>query len=86
MKFLIDQDVYGVTIKWLRGKGYDVVAARDLPEKTLGVILVRGTPGTIEEVHRELECLFEEHKEEELRGLFCVVEPGRHRIRHLPGR
>ena len=121
MKFLIDQDVYGVTIKWLRGKGYDVVAARDLglerasdgellskaqelgrimltrdkgfgalvflrPEKTLGVILVRGNPGMIEEVHRELECLLEEHKEEELRGLFCVVEPGRHRIRHLPGK
>lgn len=121
MKFLADQDVYGVTTRWLRGKGYDVVVARDLglerasdgellskaqelgrvmltrdkgfgaliflrPEKTLGVILVRGNPGTIEEVHRELECLFEEHKEEELKGLFCVVEPGRHRIRHLPGK
>lgn len=28
MKFLADQDVYGVTTRWLRGKGYDVVAAR----------------------------------------------------------
>jgi len=37
-----------------------------------------------EEVHRELERFFEEHKEEELKGLFCVVEPGRHRIRRLP--
>lgn len=89
MKLLADQDVYGVTTKWLRGKGHNkgfgaLVFLR--PENTPGVILVRGSPGTIEEVHRELECLLEEHKEEELKGLFCVVEPGRHRIRHLPGR
>jgi len=119
VKLLADQDVYYVTIKWLRGKGYDVVTAKELglerasdeellskaqelgrimltrdkgfgalvflkPEKTPGVILVRGSPGTIEEVHRELERFFEEHKAEELTGLFCVVEPGRHRIRRLP--
>jgi len=54
-------------------------------EKTAGIILVRGGPGTIEEVHGELERFFEEHKnEEELKGLLCVVEPGRHRIRRLP--
>jgi predicted nuclease of predicted toxin-antitoxin system len=81
--------VYDVTIKWLRGKGHDVVTAKELglerasdeellrkakelgrimltrdkgfgalvflkPEKAPGVILVRGSPGTIEEVHREL--------------------------------
>lgn len=121
MKLLADQDVYYVTTKWLRGKGYDVVTARELglerasdgellskaqalgrimltrdkgfgalvflkPEKSHGVILVRDNPGTIEEVHRELERLLEEHKEEELKGLFCVVEPGRYRIRHWPGR
>jgi hypothetical protein len=56
------------------------------PEKAPGVILVRGSPGTIEEVHRELERLFEEHKEEELKELFCVVEPGRYRIRRWPRR
>lgn len=121
MKLLADQDVYDVTIKWLRGKGHDVVTAKELglerasdeellskakelgrimltrdkgfgalvflkPEKAPGVILVRGSPGTIEEVHRELERLFEEHKEEELKELFCVVEPGRYRIRRWPRR
>jgi len=35
VKLLADQDVYGVTTKWLRGKGYDVVTARDLPKKRL---------------------------------------------------
>jgi hypothetical protein len=37
-----------------------------------------------EEVHHELLRLLEEHGDEELRNVFCVVEPHRHRIRHLP--
>jgi hypothetical protein len=37
-----------------------------------------------EEVHHELLRLPEEHGDEELRNVFCVVEPHRHRIRHLP--
>ena len=49
-----------------------------------GVILLRMTPIVAEEVHHELHRLFEEHGEEELRNVFCVVEPHRHRIRHLP--
>jgi hypothetical protein len=36
-----------------------------------------------EEVHRELHRLLEEHGEDELRSVFCVVEPHRHRIRRL---
>ena len=52
-------------------------------ELSTGVILLRITPMTTEEVHHEIQRLFDEHKEEELKSLFCVVEPHRHRIRHL---
>ncbi|MBM4309293.1 MAG: hypothetical protein FJ123_21405 [Deltaproteobacteria bacterium] len=49
-----------------------------------GVILLRMTPGSAEEVHHELHRLLEEHGEDELKKVFCVVEPHRYRIRHLP--
>ncbi|MDP3030004.1 MAG: DUF5615 family PIN-like protein [Deltaproteobacteria bacterium] len=52
-------------------------------EIATGVIFLRIAPKTITEVHAELQRLFIEHKEEELMRLFCVVEPRRHRIRHL---
>lgn len=48
-----------------------------------GVILLRITPVTVDEVHWELRRIFQEHTEEELRHHFCVVEPHRHRIRRL---
>jgi len=53
-------------------------------ELSTGVILLRMTPTVAEEVHHELHRLFEKHGEEELRNVFCVVEPHQHRIRHLP--
>ena len=118
MRFLSDQDVYYVTIEWLRSEGHDVVTARDLElhqasdedllhqssrmdrrlitrdkdygalvflkrEISAGVILLDIRPITIHEVHLELKRLFHEHDEEKLRSSFCVVEPHRHRIRHL---
>ena len=49
-----------------------------------GVILLRITPGTIDEVHAELARVFEQHTEEDLRKFFCTVERKRHRIRHIP--
>lgn len=48
-----------------------------------GIIFLRVTPVEIPEVHRELRLLFHEHSEQELRALFCVVEPHRYRIRRL---
>lgn len=48
-----------------------------------GVILLRITPQTLEDVHNELKRLFDEHADDELKHLFCVVEPRRHRIRRL---
>jgi predicted nuclease of predicted toxin-antitoxin system len=52
-------------------------------ELSTGVILLRMTPVSAEEVHHELHRLLEEHAEDELRNVFCVVEPHRHRIRRL---
>ena len=49
-----------------------------------GIILLRITPETTDEVHAELAHLFEHHTEEELQRYFCTVEPKRHRIRHIP--
>lgn len=66
-----------------RDKGFGALAFLHVVEGP-GVILLRITPVQVEEVHRELRRLFHEHTEEELQGLFCVVEPHRHRIRRLP--
>jgi predicted nuclease of predicted toxin-antitoxin system len=52
-------------------------------EISTGVILLRMTPVSAEEVHHELHRLLEEHGEDELKKVFCVVEPHRHRIRRL---
>jgi len=119
MRFLADQDVYYITIEWLRKEGHDVVTAREIgmqratdqellkkawetdrvlltrdkdfgalvflgETESPGVILLRITPLTVDEVHREFRRLLEEHPEDDLKKLFCVVEPHRHRIRRLP--
>lgn len=52
--------------------------------ESAGVILLRVMPMVIDEVYQELQRLFGEHKEEEFKRFFCVVEPHRHRIRRLP--
>ena len=52
-------------------------------ELSTGVILLRITPKTVEDIHRELRRLFQEYSEYELKCLFCVVEPYRYRIRRL---
>ncbi|MCK4792269.1 MAG: DUF5615 family PIN-like protein [Desulfobacteraceae bacterium] len=118
MKFLVDQDVYFITVQLLREWGHDVVTARELgmqraPDVEMlskaaeshrllvtrdkgfgslvflgapsppGVILLRISLTTIDEVHKELRRLLLGHSEKELRSLFCVVEPHRHRLRHL---
>jgi predicted nuclease of predicted toxin-antitoxin system len=48
-----------------------------------GVILLRITPLMVEDVHQELHQVFCKYTENELKTLFCVVEPYRYRIRHL---
>jgi len=118
MRLLADQDIYKLTIEWLRREGHDIVTARDLgmqraaddvllreaigadrlfltrdkdfgglvflyKEVSAGVIFLRITPATVEEVHQELRRLLQEHNKEELRDLFCVVQPHRYRIRRI---
>ncbi len=48
-----------------------------------GVILLRMTPTTVDEVHKELKSLLEMHDEVELQKLFSVVEPNRYRLRKI---
>ncbi|MCS6936794.1 MAG: DUF5615 family PIN-like protein [Candidatus Bipolaricaulota bacterium] len=116
MRFLSDQDVWQVTVNFLRALGHEVQRAADVglesasDEQLLvyahqqrrvlvtrdkgygslvflrhrehsGVILLRIAPETVEAVHRELERFLAEHGEEDLRGCFAVIEPGRHRLR-----
>lgn len=119
MRILADQDIYQMTIEWLKENGHNVVTAKDLgmqrssdeellikakamnrlfltrdkdfgalvflkTKPSTGVILLRLSPTSLEEVHKELKRVFEEHKEEELKEFFCVVEPDKHRLRQLP--
>ena len=46
-----------------------------------GVIYLRILPSTANLVHAELERALKLYSEEELRGSFLIIEPGRHRIR-----
>lgn len=48
-----------------------------------GVIFLRITPDTIDQVHAELSRLVERHTEDELQHFFSTVEPRRHRLRHI---
>lgn len=46
-----------------------------------GVLYLRVLPSTLQAVHNELVRVLGLYREEELRGTFVVVEPGRHRVR-----
>ena len=46
-----------------------------------GVLYLRVLPSTLHAVHNELVRVLGLYREEELRGAFVVVEPGRHRVR-----
>ncbi len=48
-----------------------------------GVILLRINPSNLEEVHSEIARVLEKHTFGELLTNFCVIEPGRHRLRRL---
>lgn len=52
-------------------------------QESVGVILLRMGPKTIDRVHSELHRLFHEQDEEILKKSFCVVESKRYRIRRL---
>lgn len=118
MRLLADQDVYQVTVEWLRERGHDVVTARELNMQrasdrelldkaqslnrvmltrdkdfgTLvflrrqtgsGVILLRMTPATMNEVHGALHELLQTLSAAQLQQRFCVVESDRYRVRRV---
>jgi hypothetical protein len=70
MKFLLDQDVYVLTERFLREQGS-------------GVIYMRMLPSAMKEVHAELKKVLETYSETELAKSFVVVEKNRHRIRRI---
>mgnify|MGYP003444852281 FL=1 len=118
MKLLADNDVYKITVDFLRQHGHDVVNAKELglnkasdkellekakimdrlfitrdkdfgmlfflkKELCSGVIYLKITPSTINEVHDELQKILEKYTEKDLETAFCVVEPHRYRIRRV---
>jgi len=48
-----------------------------------GVIFLRIAPATMGQVHAELARLLVENSQTQLSGAFCVVEPGRYRLRRV---
>lgn len=115
MRLLADQDVYTVTVQFLRGLGHDVATAAErgvsqsedadllraaqaegrvfvtrdrdfgglvfVQALGAGVLYLRVLPSTLQAVHAELGRVLALYDEEELKGAFVVVEPGRHRVR-----
>jgi len=70
-----------------------IVVTRDRDYGTLvfshsidaGVLYLRLLPSTVLAVHAELERVLAHYRPEELSGSFVAIEPGRHRIRRVPG-
>jgi predicted nuclease of predicted toxin-antitoxin system len=119
MRFLLDQDVFAATGRFLTSLGHDVVpvaqiglaqasdsdllreaqkqnrlfVTRDRDFGGLvfveglgaGVIYLRLLPSNQNAVYQELERVLVSYSEDELKGAFIVVEPGRHRFRKVPG-
>jgi len=115
MRLLTDQDVYALTVRFLRERGHDVSTAAEkgmsqsadadllrvaqaegrvfvtrdrdfgglvfVQELGLGVLYLRALASTLQAVHAELGRVLTLYGEDELRGAFVVVEPGRHRVR-----
>ena len=116
IRFLADQDVYQVTVNFLKQLGHDVIRAAEVvlanakDEEILswahedgrilltrdkdfgalvflsnvessGVVLLRIDPLTITAVHAELKLFLQKHAKLNFQNIFCVVEPGLHRIR-----
>lgn len=48
-----------------------------------GVIYLKITPSTVNEVHRELCKILEKCTEKDLKTSFCAVEPHKYRVRHI---
>ncbi len=90
MKFLLDQDVYAVTARFLTEQGR-IFITRDRDFGNLvfvhgaggGVIYMRMLPSTMEDVHTEMKKIIETYDETELARSFVVVEQNRHRIRRI---
>ena len=87
MKFLLDQDVYALTERFLREQGYDVVTAAELGlSRAIDSDLLK-TAGEQQRIFvtrdRDYGNLVFVHSEAEVATSFVVVEENRHRIRKI---
>ena len=69
MRFLLDQDVYAATGRFLISLGHDVITA--------------GKIGLSRASDSDLLKVLQEHSESDLKDAFVVVETGRHRFRKI---
>lgn len=66
-----------------RDKGFgQLVFSRRQPHA--GIILLRVTPDSVDEVHYQLLQFLSRHMPEQLSSVFVTIEPGRYRVRKSP--
>ena len=95
MKLLADNDVYKITVDFLRQHGHDVVNAKELglnkasdkelleKAKIMDRLFITRDKDFGMLVFLKKEKILEKYTEKDLETAFCVVEPHRYRIRRV---
>ena len=95
MKLLADNDVYKITVDFLRQHGHDVVNAKELglnkasdkelleKAKIMDRLFITRDKDFGMLVFLKKEKILEKYTEKDLKTTFCVVEPHRYRIRRV---
>ena len=95
MKLLADNDVYKITVDFLRQHGHDVVTAKELglnkasdkelleKAKIMDRLFITRDKDFGMLVFLKKEKILEKYTEKDLETAFCVVEPHRYRIRRV---
>ena len=95
MKLLADNDVYKITVDFLRQHGHDFVNAKELglnkasdkelleKAKIMDRLFITRDKDFGMLVFLKKEKILEKYTEKDLETAFCVVEPHRYRIRRV---
>lgn len=95
MKLLADNDVYKITVDFLRQHGHDVVTAKELglnkasdkelleKAKIMDRLFITRDKDFGMLVFLKKEKILEKYTEKDLETAFCVVEPHRYRFRRV---
>jgi predicted nuclease of predicted toxin-antitoxin system len=84
-------DALDIELLRLAGQHGRIMVTRDrdygglamMHDDLTGVIYLRVEPTTLESIHLELERVLNKYSEVEMLSSFCVIEPGRHRMRRM---